>query len=813
MTAVKRFALAFALACLSFSVNAHAQTPSIEVSTDNEAAEFSVQGSVREARVEIFAPSGEMIFESEATAGQPIVWRMVDVKGERVADGLYLATITIVDFTGKRRKRIEQVGVSNRPQPQSETASASEPPTPTAIGTITGEGTPGKIAKFNGANNITNSVLTESAGQVAINAATPTATLQVNALQPVATAGNGTNAPPYLFKTSGGKGGATTGTTGQKGGAGSNIFIVAGSGGNAPAGSTNGNGGFINIQPGVPGAGAGAIGLTGTLLLAPGGGNVGIGTGVDAPTSKLTVKGGDIEIVSFGRGLKFADGSVQTEAGLENVQHGATLSGAGTASSPLNIAVPLSLSGSSTGAILRVTNNNTGPAISAEGAIDTSLTYKIQGVRILSALADHTFVGVNVGTTNTGAGNSFFGSSAGAANTEGGNNSFFGASTGDTNTTGNSNTIIGASADVGSANLTNATAIGARARVTQNNSLVLGSISGQNGATANTSVGIGTTAPAARLHVRDNNGNILLGHAGCAAGFVGLGFGPNLSGCNNYALLGNGTDTFINRSASGALRFRENNVTQMVLAAGGNLGIGTLSPAQKLEVSGGAVLSSGTGGGAFVANNPNNQAAALRLDWSNNTARIRYGGNGAGAENGFVIQGQGDATKLRVTDAGNVVAGGSLFSSDSIFLKDLQRPVGGSGSLRDLCVEEASPSDGLKLVRCDLSSLRYKTDVRSFTPGLEVVSRLRPVSFRWKSGESTDFGLVAEEVAGVAPLLATHNEKGEVDGVRYNRVGVVLINAIKEQQAQIREQQKQIEQLQAQLDQVRRTIRRRAARR
>ncbi len=52
-------------------------------------------------------------------------------------------------------------------------------------------------------------------------------------------------------------------------------------------------------------------------------------------------------------------------------------------------------------------------------------------------------------------------------------------------------------------------------------------------------------------------------------------------------------------------------------------------------------------------------------------------------------------------------------------------------------------------------------------------------------------GLVAEEVAEVEPLLVNYNENGEVEGVKYDRVGVVLLNAVKEQQIQIESQAKQ----------------------
>lgn len=91
------------------------------------------------------------------------------------------------------------------------------------------------------------------------------------------------------------------------------------------------------------------------------------------------------------------------------------------------------------------------------------------------------------------------------------------------------------------------------------------------------------------------------------------------------------------------------------------------------------------------------------------------------------------------------------------------------------------------------SSLRYKENVGAFSGGLNLLGRLRPVAFDWKAGRVHDVGLIAEEVANVEPLLVTHNNKGEIEGVKYDRIGVVLINAVKQQQAQIEAQQKQIE--------------------
>ena len=96
-------------------------------------------------------------------------------------------------------------------------------------------------------------------------------------------------------------------------------------------------------------------------------------------------------------------------------------------------------------------------------------------------------------------------------------------------------------------------------------------------------------------------------------------------------------------------------------------------------------------------------------------------------------------------------------------------------------------NDDQFLALCDLSSIRFKTDVNPFNSGLNLIKRLRPVSFNWKEGGKPDFGLIAEEVADVEPLLVIYNKDGQVEGVRYDRVGVVVVNAVKDQQTQLEE--------------------------
>ena len=84
------------------------------------------------------------------------------------------------------------------------------------------------------------------------------------------------------------------------------------------------------------------------------------------------------------------------------------------------------------------------------------------------------------------------------------------------------------------------------------------------------------------------------------------------------------------------------------------------------------------------------------------------------------------------------------------------------------------------------SSGRYKTEVENLSSGMELIEKLRPVTFRWKDRSERGVGFIAEEVAEISPLFVTR-ERGQVEGVRYGELTTLLVNAIKEQQADIKE--------------------------
>ncbi|MBL7886993.1 MAG: hypothetical protein JNJ52_09610 [Flavobacterium sp.] len=117
---------------------------------------------------------------------------------------------------------------------------------------------------------------------------------------------------------------------------------------------------------------------------------------------------------------------------------------------------------------------------------------------------DNSYLGYAAGLNNTGNSNLILGAFA-SQNTTGNFNVFVGNLSGSNNTTGTRNTILGYNAEVGAGGLSNATAIGNLAQVNTSNSMVLGSINGVNGSLVSTNVGIGTTSPATRLEIVDEN--------------------------------------------------------------------------------------------------------------------------------------------------------------------------------------------------------------------------------------------------------------------------------------------------------------------
>jgi len=198
--------------------------------------------------------------------------------------------------------------------------------------------------------------------------------------------------------------------------------------------------------------------------------------------------------------------------------------------------------------------------------------------------------------------------------------------------TGTNNTFLGIGTAISTGTVSNATAIGANADVAESNALVLGSINGVNGATASTNVGIGTTTPLAALDVAGSGGvHAFVGNPNCGGGgFAGVGFGASgFVDCQNYSMVGDGTNTFI-AAPTGQILFRvdKNSYTAMFIGSSGAVGIGTLSPDNSLSVNGNADKTGGGSWGTFSDGRLKNLNGSFKTGLSQvlkiNPVRYRY---------------------------------------------------------------------------------------------------------------------------------------------------------------------------------------------
>lgn len=114
------------------------------------------------------------------------------------------------------------------------------------------------------------------------------------------------------------------------------------------------------------------------------------------------------------------------------------------------------------------------------------------------------------------------------------------------------------------------------------------------------------------------------------------------------------------------------------------------------------------------------------------------------------------------------------------------------------------------------SSARFKDDIVDMGDSTGDLMKLRPVRFRYKKdidpAGAEQFGLVAEEVAGIYPDLVAYDEQGRPLTVRYQALTPMLLNEVQRQAREIEAQRRQILAQEARLEQQAQQFERLAAR-
>src|SRR4029077_1240313 len=91
-----------------------------------------------------------------------------------------------------------------------------------------------------------------------------------------------------------------------------------------------------------------------------------------------------------------------------------------------------------------------------------------------------------------------------------------------------------------------------------------------------------------------------------------------------------------------------------------------------------------------------------------------------------------------------------------------------------------------------VSSQRFKEEIKPMDQTSEVIYRLKPVSFRYKKEiEPTrpiGFGLIAEDVDKISHELVSRDPDGNPNSVRYDAVNAMLLNEFLKERRRLLEQ-------------------------
>jgi hypothetical protein len=321
-------------------------------------------------------------------------------------------------------------------------------------------------------------------------------------------------------------------------------------------------------------------------------------------------------------------------------------------------------------------------------------------------------------------------------------------------TTGLYNTAIGIYSLLSLTDGNFCTAVGAGA--------LLSNTAGQNTATGAGALLSNTTGDSNTANGAFTLFSNTIGLGNTATGFDALF--SNTEGAGNTAT---GYQALYSNTAGGA------NTANGTLALHGNT-TGIVNTA-----SGDGALLNNTGGAGNTANG--GSALSSNSTGNNNTA--------LGYNAGF-----------NITGSGNVCIGEGVLGDAGVFnttwirnIHNTVQPVVGTDP------DNVTVNSAGRLGRGDVSSQRYKHDIKPMDNASEAILALKPVTFRYnKEYDATQtlaYGLIAEDVAQVYPDLVGRNREGQPESVRYEQINAMLLNEFLKEHRKMEEQQKQIDAL------------------
>jgi hypothetical protein len=424
------------------------------------------------------------------------------------------------------------------------------------------------------------------------------------------------------------------------------------------------------------------------------------------------------------------------------------------------------------------------------------------------------FIGYEAGEANTsGNNNTFMGYQSGKSNTTGNYNLFMGYSSGALNVSGQENMYIGYASGMTNSAGTGNTCLGTYSGqvLTGGENVMIGRGAGCYATSANNNVFIGSYAGYGNS---TNDGNVFIGDK---VGYSNVGSNKLMidnSDVNSTTALIYGDFANDELTVNGTLTSSGNmymNGTSLQILT--NPGTGTTPTNYVYQGSG---LGSTSKQYAFAVNDALWVTSNAYIDGTTNmTDRlvVENSGTGINGATGYFENtnslGIGLAAFATSTDVAlyaeqknttsttaNIAKFASQYGgwSEKFIFRSTGRfytPYLASGTGTYLQI-----TSGGEIVKYS-SSKKYKKDIEKLSVDRSKFMNLEPVSFKWNEKSATegksDYGLIAEEVEKIDPLLAIYNEEGEIEGVDYQKINIMLLKVVQEQQVAIKELEKRLE--------------------